>query len=65
MRNIVQCGWSTGQGVRRLSGDVIGAVVERLGDAESIENYGIGDLKVGRRITYDVRANFRHAYRPC
>ncbi|MDL2078174.1 aromatic ring-hydroxylating dioxygenase subunit alpha [Streptomyces sp. GXMU-J15] len=38
---------------------VIGDVVERLGDVESIEHYGIEDLKVGRRITYDVKANWK------
>ncbi|GLW51897.1 (2Fe-2S) ferredoxin [Streptomyces sp. NBRC 14336] len=38
---------------------VIGDVVERLGDVESIEHYGIEDLKVGRRITYDVQANWK------
>ncbi|MCC9711245.1 aromatic ring-hydroxylating dioxygenase subunit alpha [Streptomyces sp. MNU76] len=39
--------------------DVIGEVVERLGDVESIERYGIGNLSVGRRITYDVKANWK------
>ncbi|MFL4953102.1 aromatic ring-hydroxylating oxygenase subunit alpha [Streptomyces sp. MMS24-I31] len=39
--------------------DVMGAVVERLGDVESVERYGVGDLKVGRRITYDVKANWK------
>ncbi|MDW6064547.1 aromatic ring-hydroxylating dioxygenase subunit alpha [Streptomyces sp. FXJ1.4098] len=39
--------------------DVMGAVVARLGDAESIENYGIEDLRLGRRITYDVKANWK------
>jgi Rieske 2Fe-2S family protein len=39
--------------------DVQGAVVERLGDLESIERYGIGDLKLGRLITYDVKANWK------
>ena len=38
---------------------VIGDVVSRLGDTESIENYGIDDLQVGRRITYDVKANWK------
>ncbi|MEU6251426.1 aromatic ring-hydroxylating dioxygenase subunit alpha [Streptomyces sp. NPDC047043] len=38
---------------------VIGDVVARLGDTESIENYGIEDLQVGRRITYDVKANWK------
>lgn len=39
--------------------DVIGAVSERLGGAEAIESYGIEELRVGRRITYDVRANWK------
>ncbi|WP_030186578.1 aromatic ring-hydroxylating oxygenase subunit alpha [Streptomyces sp. NRRL S-813] len=39
--------------------DVIGAVVERLGDVQVIESYGVDDLRVGRRITYDVRANWK------
>ncbi|AVV47746.1 2Fe-2S ferredoxin [Streptomyces sp. P3] len=39
--------------------DVLGAVVERLGDVESIERYDIGNLSVGCRITYDVKANWK------
>ncbi|OIJ67363.1 aromatic ring-hydroxylating oxygenase subunit alpha [Streptomyces mangrovisoli] len=39
--------------------DVVGAAVTRLGDAESIERYGIDGLTVGRRIVYDVRANWK------
>ncbi|WP_171134155.1 aromatic ring-hydroxylating dioxygenase subunit alpha [Streptomyces sp. Z423-1] len=39
--------------------DVTGAVAERLGDAESIESYDIDNLSVGRRITYDVKANWK------
>ena len=39
--------------------DVIGAVVERLGDVESIEHYGVDSLEVGRRIVYDVKANWK------
>jgi Rieske 2Fe-2S family protein len=39
--------------------DVEGAVVERLGDLSLIDAYGIDDLKVGRRITYDVKANWK------
>nr|WP_255346001.1 aromatic ring-hydroxylating dioxygenase subunit alpha [Streptomyces chartreusis] len=39
--------------------DVIGEVVSRLGDVESIDRYGIDNLQVGRRITYDVRANWK------
>lgn len=39
--------------------DVTGAVFARLGDAESIENYGTGGLRLGRRITYDVKANWK------
>lgn len=39
--------------------DVRGAVAERLGSAELIDNYDIPHLKVGRRIVYDVRANWK------
>ncbi|MFE3169707.1 aromatic ring-hydroxylating dioxygenase subunit alpha [Streptomyces sp. NPDC059224] len=39
--------------------DVAGAVVERLGDIAAIEHYDIGHLTVGRRIVYDVRANWK------
>ncbi|MBR7824846.1 aromatic ring-hydroxylating dioxygenase subunit alpha [Actinospica sp. MGRD01-02] len=39
--------------------DVIGAAVERLGNAEAIEHYDTGQLTVGRRITYDVKANWK------
>ncbi len=39
--------------------DVQGAVVQRLGDLESLERYETQDLEVGRRITYDVRANWK------
>ncbi|MEU5581929.1 aromatic ring-hydroxylating dioxygenase subunit alpha [Streptomyces huasconensis] len=38
---------------------VIGAAVERLGDAASIERYGAERLALGKRITYDVRANWK------
>ncbi|MBT2405004.1 MULTISPECIES: aromatic ring-hydroxylating dioxygenase subunit alpha [unclassified Streptomyces] len=39
--------------------EVIGAVVERLGDVEAIERYNIADLEVGKRIVYDVKANWK------
>jgi Rieske 2Fe-2S family protein len=39
--------------------DVQGAVVERLGDLASIERYETQDLELGRRITYDVKANWK------
>jgi Rieske 2Fe-2S family protein len=39
--------------------EVISAVVERLGDLESIEHYDIANLQVGRRIVYDVQANWK------
>jgi Rieske 2Fe-2S family protein len=38
---------------------VMGAVRSRLGDIESIEHYSIENLQVGRRITYDVKANWK------
>ncbi|MEV6488132.1 aromatic ring-hydroxylating dioxygenase subunit alpha [Actinoplanes sp. NPDC051633] len=39
--------------------DVMGACVERLGDLASIERYRLEDLTVGRRIRYDVAANWK------
>ncbi|MFI1052934.1 aromatic ring-hydroxylating dioxygenase subunit alpha [Streptomyces griseoruber] len=39
--------------------DVLGAVVERLGDVASIERYDVDSLSVGKRITYDVKANWK------
>ncbi|MFJ4561620.1 aromatic ring-hydroxylating dioxygenase subunit alpha [Streptomyces massasporeus] len=39
--------------------EVVQDVVARLGDTESIEHYGIEDLEVGRRIVYDVKANWK------
>jgi glycine betaine catabolism A len=39
--------------------DVIGACVERLGDSAAVDRYGIAGLAVGRRIRYDVRANWK------
>ncbi|GAA2484650.1 (2Fe-2S) ferredoxin [Winogradskya humida] len=39
--------------------EVQGACVERLGDLASVERYGIADLAVGRRIRYDVKANWK------
>jgi Rieske 2Fe-2S family protein len=38
---------------------VIGAVAERLGAAEVIERWKIDRLDVGRRVTYDVKANWK------
>ncbi|MFG2193821.1 aromatic ring-hydroxylating dioxygenase subunit alpha [Streptomyces sp. NPDC048639] len=38
---------------------VIGDVVARLGDTEAIDRYDIADLEIGRRIVYDVRANWK------
>jgi Rieske 2Fe-2S family protein len=35
------------------------AVVDRLGDEHSIENYDVASLAVGRRIVYDVKANWK------
>ncbi|MBB4933021.1 Rieske 2Fe-2S family protein [Lipingzhangella halophila] len=34
-------------------------VAQRLGTAESITNYGVDGLALGRRISYDVRANWK------
>ncbi|MGP9022035.1 aromatic ring-hydroxylating oxygenase subunit alpha [Streptomyces sp. BR1] len=38
---------------------VIGAATERLGDPEAVERYRTGELALGRRISYDVRANWK------
>jgi len=38
---------------------VIAAATERLGSADAIANYRIDELTVGRRIRYDVRANWK------
>jgi Rieske 2Fe-2S family protein len=38
---------------------VIGAVTRRLGDPAAIGRYDIGHLTLGRRIRYDVRANWK------
>ena len=38
---------------------VMGAVRTRLGDLESIDHYAVETLEVGRRITYDVKANWK------
>jgi Rieske 2Fe-2S family protein len=38
---------------------VVGAVAARLGDPALIDGWGIDRLDVGRRITYDVRANWK------
>ncbi|MBC9821110.1 aromatic ring-hydroxylating dioxygenase subunit alpha [Terrabacter sp. MAHUQ-38] len=35
------------------------AVIERLGDLESIDHYDVASLAVGRRIVYDVKANWK------
>jgi len=39
--------------------DVVGACAERLGEAAAIERYAMDTLTVGRRIRYDVRANWK------
>ncbi|WP_277209905.1 aromatic ring-hydroxylating oxygenase subunit alpha [Isoptericola croceus] len=38
---------------------VMGDVRTRLGDIESIDHYGVENLELGRRITYDVKANWK------
>lgn len=38
---------------------VTGTVAERLGGTEAVERYGMAGLDLGRRITYDVRANWK------
>jgi Rieske 2Fe-2S family protein len=39
--------------------DVVGAATERLGQPAAIDAYEIQDLRVGKRITYDVKANWK------
>ncbi|MBL1096832.1 aromatic ring-hydroxylating oxygenase subunit alpha [Streptomyces coffeae] len=38
---------------------VIGSVAERLGEAEAVERYDVAALALGRRISYDIRANWK------
>ena len=38
---------------------VMGAVRSRLGDIESIDHYSVETLEVGKRIVYDVKANWK------
>ena len=39
--------------------DVMGACVERLGSLDAIDRYRLDELTVGRRIRYDVAANWK------
>ena len=39
--------------------DVIGPVTGRLGDATAIDRYRIDQLELGRRVVYDVAANWK------
>ncbi|MFI6296430.1 aromatic ring-hydroxylating dioxygenase subunit alpha [Nonomuraea sp. NPDC050790] len=39
--------------------NVTGAATERLGDPAAIEHYHVDKLALGRRIVYDVRANWK------
>ncbi|MCW2916037.1 MAG: 2Fe-2S ferredoxin [Actinomycetia bacterium] len=38
---------------------VIADVVERLGDLSPLDGYRVADLSVGKRISYDVKANWK------
>jgi Rieske 2Fe-2S family protein len=38
---------------------VIGTVTERLGDPAAIDKYNVENLSLGRRIKYDVKANWK------
>jgi Rieske 2Fe-2S family protein len=38
---------------------VVGEVTRRLGDASAVDHYGIEELTVGRRVVYDVAANWK------
>jgi Rieske 2Fe-2S family protein len=42
-----------------FAADVVAACTERLGNADAIGNYHVDELAVGRRIRYDVRANWK------
>ena len=42
-----------------FDGDVLGEVVTRLGDTATIDRYDIANLALGRRIRYDVAANWK------
>ncbi|WP_407685624.1 aromatic ring-hydroxylating oxygenase subunit alpha [Mycobacterium sp. HUMS_1102779] len=39
--------------------EVVGAAAHRLGDLRAIDNYRIDTLQVGRRVVYDVAANWK------
>ena len=39
--------------------DVIGEVTRRLGDPAAVDHYDVGSLSVGRRVVYDVAANWK------
>jgi phenylpropionate dioxygenase-like ring-hydroxylating dioxygenase large terminal subunit len=39
--------------------DVIGEVTRRLGDPGAVDHYDIASLSVGRRVVYDVAANWK------
>ncbi|WP_020497394.1 aromatic ring-hydroxylating oxygenase subunit alpha [Sciscionella marina] len=42
-----------------FSETVMGAVAERMGDENAVEEWHIEDLALGKRITYDVAANWK------
>ena len=39
--------------------DVLGEIVTRLGDVASLQSYAVENLELGRRIRYDVKANWK------
>lgn len=39
--------------------EVVAAATHRLGHPEAIDNYGVDTLQVGRRVVYDVAANWK------
>ncbi len=39
--------------------EVVGDVTHRLGDSTAIDRYGIDGLELGRRVVYDVAANWK------
>ncbi|QJY50088.1 aromatic ring-hydroxylating oxygenase subunit alpha [Pseudonocardia broussonetiae] len=50
---------SEGEEPPSFDDEVVGAVVERLGDRDSIERYDVGSLSLARRVRYDVAANWK------
>jgi glycine betaine catabolism A len=50
---------STAEDPPSFEDTVVADVGSRLGDVESLAGYGVENLELGRRITYDVKANWK------